>query len=131
MLLTKKISTSILLGWLILMLSACGGTSGPELTLSDIPIFPDAKEAASMLPTDMAGMKGNLKQYSSSASYDDVVNFYINALQTYQTHVVGHTSELGRQAAISIRKAKGGLSVAIQELAAENTVHITLMEVTN
>lgn len=131
MLLTKKISVITLLGWLILMLSACGGSSDPKLTLTDIPIFPDAKEAASMQPTDAAGMKGNLKQYSSSASYDDVVNFYINALQAYETHAVGRTSEPGRQAAISIRKANGGLSVAIQELVAENTVHITLMEVTN
>ena len=132
MLIMKKLSVITFLSWLMLMLNACGGSSSPGITLSDIPVFPDAKEATSLQPTtDMAGMEGNLKQYSSSASYDNVVNFYIDALQAYESHIVGRTSEPGRQMAISIRTANGGLSVAVQELAAKNTVHITLMELSN
>lgn len=116
---------------LLFLLVACGGSTDEGPSVSDIPVYPNADEAASMQHTGMAGMGGNLKQYETSDSYDDVVNFYKKALSDYEKQIINSPSELGRQVAASIMKENGILSVAIQEFTDEQKVHITIMEVNN
>ena len=72
---------------------------------------------------------GNLAQFTTTDSFDQVLEFYTNALREYDPEFMSHTSELGRQAALSIRRENGILSVAIQEFSEEGTVNITLMAV--
>jgi hypothetical protein len=55
--------------------------------------------------------------------------FHTDALYQYDTELMEHESELGRQTAISIPQKKGVITVAIQEFTEEGTVNITLMAV--
>jgi len=57
------------------------------------------------------------------------VAFYTEALNKYKPQTISHTSDLGRQTAISIPQKKGMTSVTIQELTGEEKVNITFMEV--
>ena len=74
-------------------------------------------------------VKGSLAQFTTTDSFDEVVDFYTDALSDHDPKFLSHTSELGRQTAISIPQKKGMISVAIQESAREGTVNITLMAV--
>ena len=72
-----------------------------------------------------------MQQYMTTDAYDEVVEFYTDALSTYPTETISQPSELGRQTAISVLKEQGVVSVAIQEFTAEQAVHITFMQVGN
>ena len=72
---------------------------------------------------------GSLAQFTTTDPFDEVVEFYSDALNKYDPQVLSHTSDLGRQTAISIPQKKGMISVAIQEFTAEGKVNITFMEV--
>ena len=74
-------------------------------------------------------MSGKLSQFATTDSFDDVVDFYTDALNEYNPEFLSHASELGRQTAISIPQKRGTISVAIQEFTEEGTVNITLMAV--
>jgi hypothetical protein len=113
-----------------LMLTACGNSASDGPAMSDIPTYPNAEIGETMEQHFPGGMMGgSLQQYSTTDSYEDVLDFYTDALIEYETELMEHPSELGRQAAISILKENGVITVAIQEFTAEGSVNITFMEV--
>ena len=71
----------------------------------------------------------NYVQFTTTDPFDEVVDFYSDALNTYDPEFLSHTTDLGRQTAISIPQKNGMISVAIQEFTAEGTVNITFMAV--
>ena len=115
---------------LLLTLSACGNSGSKGPSMNDIPTYPNARVGESLEQHFPGGMMGGmLQQYTTSDAYEDVLAFYEEALSGYATEVMQQPSELGRQVAISIRREKGVITVAIQEFTAEGLVNITLMEV--
>ena len=74
-------------------------------------------------------MGGKLVQFTTTDSFDTVMDFYTDALGPYNPELLSHTSELGRQIAISIPKKNGIVSVAIQEFTEEAVVNITFSEI--
>ena len=110
--------------------TACGGSSEGRLSLQDIPRYPNATEGDTMEQSSLGGIvRGNLAQFTTTDSFDEVLDFYTDALGKYSPEFLSHRSELGRQAAISIPQGNGVISVAIQEFTEEGTVNITLMAV--
>ena len=110
--------------------TGCGNSGSDGPTLQDIPHYPNATEGESMEPSSPAGfVGGKLAQFTTTDSFDEVVDFYTDALNKYDPEFLSHTSELGRQTAISIQRKKGMISVAIQEFTEEGKVNITLMAV--
>jgi len=108
----------------------CGGSGNSGPMLEDIPVYPNSTEGETMekaLPGGILG--GKLAQYTTDDPFDDVVDFYTTALAPYNPELMSHTSDLGRQTVISIKKNKGMLSVTIQEFEEEGTVNITFMSV--
>ena len=117
---------------LVFLLAACGGapdTSG--IKLADLPVYPNATMGEGMANFSAGPMGGSMQQYMTADAYDEVVEFYTDALSTYPTETISQPSELGRQTAISVLKEQGVVSVAIQEFTAEQAVHITFMHVGN
>ena len=115
---------------LIYIPAGCENSNGKGLLLQDIPRYPDATEGESMeqsIPGGLVG--GKLAQFTTTDSFDEVVDFYTDALNKYDPQFISHTSELGRQTAISIPQKAGMISVAIQEFTEEEKVNITLMSV--
>jgi len=110
-------------------ITGCGDSNeGPSL--KDIPQYPNATEVESMKQSSPGGLVGGkLVQYTTDDSFDDVVDFYTDALDTHSPKLLSHESELGRQAAFTIPLKKGMISVAIQEFTEEETVNITIMAV--
>jgi hypothetical protein len=79
------------------------GDDGPSLL--DIPVYPNAIEGEYMSQQGPGGfMGGELEQFSTTDSFDEVLNFYDEALDEFAPELVSNTSELGRQTAFSIRK---------------------------
>ena len=121
--------TSVLLAF---VLAACGGAPDTsEIKLADLPAYPNATMGESMAQFSAGSMGGSMQQYMTTDAYDEVVEFYTDALSTYTTETISQPSELGRQTAISVLKEQGVVSVAIQEFTAEQAVHITFMQVGN
>jgi hypothetical protein len=118
------------LGLLIGISTSCGGSGGEGPSLGDLPRYPNATEGESMSQSSPGGfLSGSLVQFTTTDSFDQVVDFYTDALSQYDPEFMSHTSELGRQTAISIPQKNGMVSVAIQEFTEEGTVNITLMAV--
>ena len=116
----------------LLVVIATGGgcSSGIESALQDIPRYPGATAGESMehsLPGGFLG--GALEQFTTTDPFEEVLDFYTDALYQYDTEFMNHESELGRQTAISIPQKKGMITVAIQEFTEEGKVNITLMAV--
>ncbi len=110
--------------------TGCGSSGGEGPSLQDIPRYPNATAGESMAHSSPGGfMSGSLEQYTTTDSFDDVLEFYQEALGEHDPEYMSHTSELGRQTAISIRREGGMTTVAIQEFTAEGTVNITFMAV--
>lgn len=108
----------------------CGSPGGDGPSLDDIPRYPNATEGESMGQSSPGGVvHGKLSQFTTTDSFDRVLEFYASALGEYDPEFMSHTSELGRQAAFSIQRGSGAVSVAIQEFTREGTVNITLMAV--
>jgi hypothetical protein len=124
-------SGTTLLLLLTFILYACGSPQQTGPTLQDIPIYPNASEGESMQAGMLGMMGGSLAQYSTTDSYDEVLAFYNESLASHNPEVMSHSSELGRQAALSIRKENGMVTVSVQEFTKDNTVAITFMEVSN
>lgn len=114
-----------------ILLTGCGSEQQEGITLQDLPIYPDATEGESMQANMFGTVGGGLTQYSTSDDYDEVLAFYKESLSTHSPELMNHSSELGRQAVLSIAKNNGMVSVAIQEFTEENQVAITFMEVGN
>ena len=115
---------------LVNITTGCGNSSDGGLSLQDIPRYPNATEGQSMAQSSPGGLVGGkLEQFSTTDPFAEVVKFYTNALTEFDPEVISHTSELGRQTAISIRKKNGVISVAIQAFPEEGVVIITFMSV--
>ena len=114
---------------LISITTGCGSSGGGP-SLEDLPLYPYATEGESMEQSGSGGfMAGKLAQFTTTDSFDEVIDFYSDALNMYNPQFMDHTSELGRQTAISILKKNGMISVAIQEFTEEEIVNITFMAV--
>lgn len=113
--------------------SGCSNDNTPTaLGLQEIPVYPGAREGESMSGSSMGGIaRGGLRQYTTHDAYDEVLHYYQEALEAYQPQTLSHTSELGRQAAISVQQDGGMTSVTVQEFTAEGIVNITIMQVQN
>jgi len=115
---------------LIGLATGCGNSSDIKSALQEIPLYPNAIEGESMeqsLPGGFLG--GSVTQFATTDPFEEVLEFYTDALFQYDTEFMNHESELGRQTAISIRQNKGMITVAIQEFTEEGTVNITFMAV--
>jgi hypothetical protein len=120
----------IVIALLIGIPTGCGSSSDDGSSLQDIPRYPYAIEGESMEQSSPGGIvSGSLEQFTTTDDFDEVVDFYTNALNKYDPKFISHTSDLGRQTAISIPQKNGMISVAIQEFAAEGKVNITFMAV--
>lgn len=107
-----------------------GCSSDLESTLQEIPIYPGAVQGESMKQSVPGGfMGGALKQYRTTDPFEKIVSFYTDALSQSETEVINYESELGRQAAFSIKQKKRITTVAIQEFNQEGMVNITFMAV--
>jgi hypothetical protein len=126
----RTLAINIAFAVLIGMPIACGGSEGNGPSLQDIPRYPGATEGESLAQSSPGGfVRGNLAQFTTTDSFDQVLEFYTEALREYDPELMSHRSELGRQAALSIPRGNGVVSVAIQEFTEEGTVNITLMSV--
>ena len=115
---------------LICFVSGYGCSSSDVPSLENLPRYPGATEVESMEHSSCGGfVSGSLVQFTTTDEYGGVVDFYMDALKTYNPEVLSHESELGRQTAITISQKDGGLSIAIQEFTKEGKVNITLMQV--
>ena len=115
---------------LINISAGCGNSNGKGPSLKDIPRYPNAIAGESMEQSIPGGLLGGkLVQFTTADSFDEVVDFYTDALNKYDPEFLSHTSELGRQTAISLPQKNGMISVAIQEFTEEGKVNITLMAV--
>ena len=129
----KNINTTlaIVFAFALLINIATGcGSSGGGPSLEDIPLYPYASEGESMAQSGPGGfMGGKLAQFTTTDPFDEVMDFYTDALDKYNPQLMSHTSELGRQTAISIPRKNGMISVAIQEFTEEEIVNITFMAI--
>jgi hypothetical protein len=119
----------IIIAITFIFFSGCGQSENSDMDINKIPVYFNAESSQSLqqqLPGGILG--GSLKQYSSNDSYTDIVQFYQEALNSYDTQNMSHTSELGRQTVFSINNQTGIITVAIQEFTEEDTVNITIME---
>lgn len=115
---------------LLLFLVACSQSKEDALTLQDLPVYNNATESQTLKQSSPLGIVGGeLIQYKTDDTFDEVVDYYSNALSHYKTDLLSHTSELGRQTAISIPQSSGMISIAIQEFTDEGSVSITFMGV--
>jgi hypothetical protein len=120
----------ITFGLLISIHTGCGNSEDEGLSLHDIPLYPNSTDGASMEQSSPGGfVGGKLSQFTTFDPFDEVVSFYTDALNEYNPKAISHTSDLGRQIAISIPKKKGVITVAIQEFTEEGRVNITFMAV--
>ena len=111
-------------------LTGCGSSGGDGLSLKDLPQYPNAIEGESMEQSSPGGfVSGKLAQFTTTDTFDEVLVFYENELNHHNPEFLSHTSDLGRQTAISIPQKTGMISVSIQEFTAEGTVNITFMAV--
>jgi len=111
-------------------LTGCGGYSDIQSALQEIPLYPNAIEGESMEQSMPGGfLGGSVAQFTTADPYEEVLEFYTDALYQHETQVMEHESELGRQTAISIPQKKGMITAAIQEFSEEQTVSITFMAV--
>ncbi len=125
-----KLATAVVVALLINIMAGCGSSSSNGPSLQDIPRYPNASEGESMQQSSLGGIVGGkLSQFTTTDSFDEVVDFYTQALNQHDPEFLSHKTALGRQTAISIPQEKGMISVAVQEFTAEGIVNITLMAV--
>ncbi len=125
-----KLSTVVAFALLLSILIGCGSASNAGPSLQNIPRYPNATQGESMQQSSLGGIVGGkLEQFTTTDSFDEVVDFYTEALHEHNPELLSHKSALGRQTAISVPQEKGIISVAIQEFTAEGTVNITFMAV--
>jgi len=111
------------------IISGCG-SSKTELSFQNIPHYPASTPEQQMEGSGFAGIVGGeLRQLSTTDPFKTVVAFYTDELDPYNPEIMSHTSELGRQTAITIKQENKVLTVAIQEHRKEGRVVITHMAV--
>ena len=110
--------------------TSCGNSGDAGPSMQDIPLYPNAYDGESMEGSGPGGfLGGKLEQFTTTDPFEDVVDFYTDALTQYSPEFVSNASDLGRQTAISIPQKNGMISIAIQEFIEEGTVNITFMSV--
>ena len=125
-----RIAMAITFALLIGISLGCGGPGGDPPSLQDIPRYPNAVEGESMGQSSPGGiLSGSLLQFTTTDPFDRVMAFYTDALSRYGPEFMSHTSELGRQTAISMPQKNGMVCVVVQEFTQEGTVNITFMSV--
>lgn len=126
---TQTISAIIITAvFSLVLVTGCGNSSKKGPTFQDIPQYPNSTKKESMSQSSLMGMvKGRLEQFTTEDSFDDVSNFYTNALQKLNPKTQSHTTEIGRSTAIVIKQKNGAITVAIQEFKDEGKVMITVM----
>ena len=113
---------------LVNLLIGCGNSDDINVpSLQDIPQYPGTEKTESMEQSLGGFMGAKIEQYSTSDDFDEVVDFYMDAMSAHETEVISHASELGRQTAISVTRETSVLTVAIQEFTEEGRVNITIM----
>ena len=113
-----------------IVLTGCGSSGDEGLSLRDIPLYPGATEGQSVAQSSPFGiMGGELKQFSTTDSYDEVLQFYTDALSGFSPRLLSHEAKLGRQTGMSIPRKNGMITVAVQEFTEEGAVNITFMSV--
>jgi hypothetical protein len=115
-----------------LLAVGCGDSnnSAGKEAFRNLPHYPGAVASESLEQSTMLGvLSGELVQMTTSDGFDEVLDFYTAALAQQDVEVLNHSSDLGRQTAISIREDTSVVSVAIQEFASEGELNITLMRV--
>lgn len=126
----RRLAMVIAFALFISIPTSCGRSSSDGPSLQDIPRYPNATEGDSMEQSSPGGIVGGkLAQFTTNDSFDEVVDFYTEALNKYDSEFISHTSDLGRQTAFSIPQKNGVISVGIQEFTAEGKVNITFMAV--
>ena len=96
----------------LILITGCGdsGSKGPGF--HDIPQYPNSVKKESMQQSSLMNIvKGKLEQFTTEDSFDDVNNFYTNALQKLNPRTQNHTSELGRSTAMVIKQKNGAITV--------------------
>ena len=109
----------------LLMLVGCSD-AGPSL--AEIPRYPNAVPGES-LSQSMGFMTGEIVQLTTADSFEQVLDFYLDALAEYQTETISPAMKDGRQTAINLVRRTGATTVVIQEYGGEDRVYITLMRV--
>ncbi len=123
-------ATAIVMALLIGAVSGCGSSAEDGSALQTIPQYPNATKGESMEQSIAGGfIGGSMQQYTTTDTFDEVVDFYAEALIGHDTEILSNESQLGRQTAISIPQKRGMVSIAIQEFTEEETVNITFMAV--
>jgi hypothetical protein len=116
----------------LLLAVGCAGESnsaGAE-AFRQLPHYPGAVQTESIAQSGMLGiLSGEIVQLTTGDSFDEVLDFYRTALADQDVEVIDHTSDLGRQTAISMRGDNHVVTVAIQEFVDEGAVNVTLMRV--
>ncbi len=125
----RKAATVFLLAALAFFLIIAAGCGDAGFAMADLPLYPGAAEGESMERSGTGSMRGSLRQFTTTDAFDEVVRFYRDALDSYEPREVSHTSDLGRQTALSMQKKNGKVTVAIQEFTDKGTVNITFMEI--
>jgi hypothetical protein len=68
------------------LLTGCGGYSDIKSALQEIPLYPNATEGESMEQSLPGGfMGGSVTQFTTTDSYEDVLEFYTDALYQYES----------------------------------------------
>jgi hypothetical protein len=119
-----KIFVSILiLGFLFpLTLSGCSQSNALEEIVEYPGAIEDQEHEAKLLGVSLA----KVKRVATEDSYDEVLAYYMNLLESYNPEVISHELEDGRQTAISIT-GSNSLTIAIQEFIEEGKTSITYM----
>ncbi len=126
----KSLQSSLCCLLLSSVLSSCGNSDDPALSIEDIPRYPGAIVGESLQQTAPGGfMGGKLQQYTTTDTFADVLSFYSDSLAEFEPEYSSFKSELGEQTAITIPKEQGALTVAIQSFEEEGVVSITFMSV--
>lgn len=118
------------LALLVAVSTGCGSSGGDGPSLEEIPRYPNAILGESMERSSPRGMESvELVQFTTTDSFDQVLDFYTDGLRAYDPQLLSHRAELGRQSAFSIQKGSRMTTVVIQEFTEEGSVNITLMAV--
>ncbi len=127
----SRISKTFVIVYPLTILFIAGfGCSGKNLSIDDIPRYPNAVEGEFFEQSAPGGfLSGNSVQFNTEDSYDEVVTFYSDAMREYRPQILDQPSELGRQKAFTITQRKGVLTVVVQEFKRDGEVNITFMSV--
>lgn len=113
----------------VLLVCACSNddsTDSDDSLFYNIPHYPNAVKTEDM-GQSMGVVNVDLEQYTTSDPYENVMDFFTDELEGYDTKVQTYTTEMGRQTAIDVTQKQGDITIAIQEFKEEGGINITFM----